>query len=91
MHPISMKFDHAVHVVIFRVRKKTFIFHFSRAKVFLAKNIISSVALCAQWFVVGTLYYKYFLYNFAMKKFCIYNEPSIRHLIRPEYFHLLEF
>lgn len=63
------------------MEKDFIIFHFSRAKVFLAKNIISSVAPCAQWLVVGTLYYKYFLYNFAMKKFFIYNEPNICHLL----------
>lgn len=53
---------------------------------FLAENIISSGALCAQVFVVGTLYYKYFLYNFVVKKFCTYNEPSLCRR-----YHLLNF
>lgn len=49
-------------------------------------NIISSLALCAQGFVVGTLHYKYFLYNFALKKFRIHNEPSLC-----IFCHLLDF
>lgn len=79
MLPIPVLFDHAVHVVTFRVLidKGFVIFHFSRAKVFLAKNNISSVALRAQGFVVGTWRYKYFLYNLAVKKFCKYHEPSL--------------
>ena len=36
---------------------------------FLAKNIVSSVLLCAQMFLVGTLYNKYFPYNFIVKIF----------------------
>lgn len=58
MHPIPMKFDHAVHVVTFKVQVKTSLFFL---RIFLPKNIISLVALCAPWVVVGTLYYRYFL------------------------------
>lgn len=69
MYPTSMIFEHGIHVVTLRVQIKALLLllFFSRAEVFLAEDLISSVALCAQGFVVGNLYYKYFLPNFAVK------------------------
>lgn len=68
MYPTSVIFERGIHVVTLRVQIKALLFfYFSRAEVFLAEDLISSVALCAQGFVVGNLYYKCFLPNFAVK------------------------